>query len=272
MPQDKLAELRTVWAKNDELLRNLTSHLERIKENGGIPQQNQYQGIVGLAFGRALETFSAVQHLCNPNQSSPFWVDGFVLTRTLFETWLTLLWIEQESTDRGQRFDDDFRLKQAHILERLTSSKRPVSPDEQEMIFRARNEVVTRRCCAPGKIRLMPGVEKMVKELASKVAAQYPDLEWEYEVYYRYASGFSHLSGWSMTAVQVEQGKVFIQSPPREGLNALRCGGLWFFRLLIEWNKAFGVLDWDVVEKWLKEWSAALPVREKKSSSHQHRR
>ena len=267
MPQNKLTELESIWAKNEELLRNLTPYLERIKENGGIPQQGRYQGIVGLAFGRALETFSAVQHLCNPNQSSPFCVDGFVLTRTLFEAWLTLLWIEQEPEGRAQCFWDDFCLKQAYVLKQVTPSKRPLSPDEQEMIFRDRDEVVTRRCCAPDKLRLMPVVKEMVEELAPKVSAQYPDLEWEYKVYYRYASGFAHLSGWSMTAAQVEQGKVFIQSPPREGLNALRCGGLWFFRLLIEWNKAFGVLARDVIEGWFKEWRAALPIHEKQAGS-----
>ena len=107
----------------------------------------------------------------------------------------------------------------------------------------------------------------MVKDLAPRVKAQYPDLEWEYKVYYRYASGFSHFSGWSITAAQVEQGKVFIQSPPREGLNALMCNGKWFSRIVIMWNKAFGVLDWDVVEKWFKEWSAALPIHEKQAGS-----
>ena len=59
--------------------------------------QQEEDAVTITALGASLETFRAVQRLCNPRANDPLWADGFVLTRNL-------LWDELDRKDRAQLF------------------------------------------------------------------------------------------------------------------------------------------------------------------------
>lgn len=85
------SQLCGLWDNNHRLWEERINKelLIPLDKNGGITIDCEENTATLLAFGPASTTFRAVQQLCNPRAANSFWADGFVLTRGLFETFVT---------------------------------------------------------------------------------------------------------------------------------------------------------------------------------------
>ena len=256
-----LRDVTEVWAANDGLWqRKIRPLLATLNERGTIVPRSDWQRIVAVAFGRSLDTFQAVQLLCHPERQATFWVSGLVLTRSNFETFATLEWIAQDTEARVQLFLDEEVLSTAHFLRQVPEEHRDlVRPGSQGEIFRREAEVLQRHQCGPGRLRLLRSIEERLRSIADALAETYPDLVWEYEVYYRDVSGFAHPSAWGlMSFLEPQEGPIRLESPPDVGRRALVSNGEWLFRVLNRWNTVFEVLPAPTLTEWHTEWSAAI--------------
>lgn len=234
------------WLWNDKLVPLL---LDPLEEEGGICWTGTCEHVLTIAFGRSLKTFEAVQLLSDPRRPRYLWDDAFVLTRSLYETFVTLEWA-RVSPDRAQMVLDEFTLKLAHFAQHLHED---LGPEQILKIFADRDAVLRRHERGPGTLRLLPHIEHRVGTIAETLKETYPNLKWEYEFYYRDVSGFAHMSGWGLVLSMSGEA---VQASPRTGYNAVLCNSLWLFRILNCWNRTFRRIADDTLNDWLTEWTA----------------
>jgi hypothetical protein len=251
---------QTLWSEfiNKEILIPLD-------QRGGLKLNEDDDGITATSFAASLETFQAVQLLCNPRADQQFWANGFVLTRNTFETFVTLQWIHLDRKERSALFRDEYVLKMAHFLRLVDKEKAvvhyekaEVRPEKRAEILSWHQEVINRRKCSPDKQKLLPDLQERVREIAPK-ATRYQNLEWEYEVYYRDVSSFSHPSGWGLWSnLPMGKGPIEMKSSPAIGVKALTCNGGWFLRVLWIWNEVFQVVPQNLIRQWESRWTYGI--------------
>ncbi|ALA57795.1 DUF5677 domain-containing protein [Nitrospira moscoviensis] len=191
------------------------------------------------------------------------WPDSAEYT-SHYETFITMEWIAQDTDLRSQLFWDEFALKQAHFLEALGPDRNDVRPERREEIIRERDEALKRHKRGPGTLQLLPSLQERVRSLAEPLKETVPNLEWEYEFYYRDVSGFAHPSGWG-TALSLsgsDDSIPTVECSPRVGYNAVMLNGGWLFRILRCWNRKFRIVSEDTVNEWHREWAARSRVAE----------
>jgi hypothetical protein len=248
-----------VWTANDILwnTRIVPLVLEPLERAGGLHTTGAWQHIVAITFGRTQKTFEAIQVLMNPSRPRRLWDDAFILTRTHYETFVTLEWIKLDSERRAQLVEDEFALKQAHFLELMGDTRNEVSSERQGEILRERDEVLRRHGRGARTIRLLPSLEERVRDIATALRAKHPHLQWEYDFYYRDVSAFAHPSGWGLVlSLHWSPEEVpMVEASVRNGYNAVFCNGGWFFRIFKCWNSVFGRLSAEMVRGWEREWA-----------------
>lgn len=246
-----------LWTVNDDLWNKtiLPLLLIPLEEKGGVHTTGLWKHIVATTFGNAIETFQAVHILCNPSHSRQYWRDAYVLTRSNFEAFVTLEWIAVDPDSRSSRFMDEFTLKQAHFLDMLEDEKEKVDPSKRLVIYQQRDEVLAKYSRGPGTLNLMPSLEERVR--SPEVKAKYQKILWEYDMYYRDVSSFSHPSGWGLfsRATDLNQPVMYIESTPEIGFKALLCNVGWFFRILDCFNRVFQVVPSPLIQGWHDTWT-----------------
>ena len=128
-------------------------------------------------------------------------------------------------------------------------------PERREEIIRERDEALKRHGRGPGTLQLLPSLHERVRSLAEPLKKAVPNLESEYEVYYRDVSGFAHPSVWG-TALSLndsEDSIPTVECSPRVGYNAVMLNGGLFFRILRCWNRRFRIVSEDTVDEWHRE-------------------
>jgi hypothetical protein len=243
------------WLWNDKIVPQLLAPLEK---EGGIRWTGTWEHVLVIAFGRSLKTFESVQLLSDPRRPRYLWDDAFVLTRSLYETFVTLEWA-RASTDRAQMVLDEFTLKLAHFVQHLRKDR--LNPEQILEIFADRDAVIQRHGRGPGALSLLPSLEDRVRTIAESLKERHPNLEWEYESYYRDVSGIAHMSGWGLV---LSMSGETVRSSPRTGYNAVLCNGLWIFRILNCWNRTFRRIADDTLNDWLTEWAKRAGISESK--------
>lgn len=222
MNDDSLfAKLRQQWDNNQRLWdeRVTKDLLIPLDARGGLRIQQEEDAVAITALGPSMETFRAVQRLCDPRADEALWADGFVLTRNLFETSVTLEWIKLDRKERAQLFQDDFVLKRVHFMKMVGDDQ--VRPEKRAEICSQHEDVIRRRGCGPDKQSLLPHLAERVREVATSIPTEQPPLQWEYDMYYRDVSGFAHPSGWGMWSTLPRRGgPIELKSNP---LLASRC-------------------------------------------------
>lgn len=255
-------DINRIWRANQDLWENklLPTLLVPLEEKGGVNAGCQWQKIVAAGFGRSLQTFEAVQLLCAPDRPRRLWTEAFILTRAHYENFITLEWIAQEPEDRAQLLIDEFPLKMAHMLEMLGKKKEQVNQERRKEITDAAEEVRKRRSLGPGRLHLLPKLQQRVRDLSEPLMKTYPNLEWEYEAYYRDVSGFAHASGWGVALSISNPGEGVENVEPRleTGHNAVLNNGGWFFRILDLWNRVFNVLPREKLVEWHTDWATQV--------------
>jgi len=257
MTEIHLRDVRRFWVAN-ELLRHekVAPVLDTVNKGGGVSAKSVWDYIVSFAFGRSWETFQAIQTLCNPDQKPNFWADGFILTRPLFETFVTLEWIAADTIPRAELFRDEYILKEAYLFEHLEEQQERVRPEKQQEIQRLKAEVLTRHNRGPGTLSLVPSMEQRVRDIAGPLEDIYPNLSWEYEVYYRDVSGFAHPSAWgTMSFIRSTATPLRAESTPEIGRKAVFCNGEWFLRVINRWNAVFQVCSREQISSWHAQWA-----------------
>jgi hypothetical protein len=256
MNNDELfAQLRRLWDNNQRLWdeRVDSEFLVPLDARGGLTIEREEDAVAITALGPSMETFRAVQRLCDPRVDEAFWADGFVLTRSLFETFVTLEWIELDRKERAQRFQDDYVLKTVHFMKMVGEDQ--VRPEKRAEIRSQHDDVMRRRGCGPDKQSLLPSLVERAREVATKLPTEQPHLQWEYDMYYRDVSGFAHSSGWGMwSTLPRKGGPIELKANPTVGVKALMCNGAWFLRVIRVWNKVAGVLPDEQIRRWEDEW------------------
>lgn len=88
----QLDRMALVWQANECLWKDKLNPLllAPLEEEGGIRWTGTWEHVLAIAFGRSLKTFEAVQLLSDPRRPRYLWDDAFVLTRSLYETFVTL--------------------------------------------------------------------------------------------------------------------------------------------------------------------------------------
>ena len=258
MPENEHQKVHQIWEANQDLRDNKLAPaiLVPLEERGGVNTPGPWENIVAIAFGRSLETFEAIQLLCSHEREGRFWNDGFILTRTHYETFLTLEWIALDPDTRSQVFGDELPLKMAHKLDLLGEKEAEVQAEKKMEIIEARDEVLKRHSRGPGTLQLMPKVKRIVDDLSDPLKGIYPRLLWEYEFYYRDVSGFTHPSGWGAALSISNPGEPVetVQARTEIGHKAMLCNGGWFFRILDRFNKVFEVVPHQTLSEWHREW------------------
>jgi hypothetical protein len=159
----------------------------------------------------------------------------------------------------GELFVDEYILKEAHVLDHLEEQQERVRPERQEEILRLRAEVLQRHGRGTGALHLLPPIETQAREIAPALKEIYPNILWEYDVYYRDVSGFSHPSAWgTMSFLRKESDPILVESTPEVGRKAVLCNGDWFLRITNRWNAVFEVLPRETVTEWQADWAAAV--------------
>lgn len=253
------AQLKRLWDNNDKLWEERVNKelLIPLDARGGFTIQQDEDGVTITALGPAMETFRAVQVLCNPHVIEAFWADGFVLTRNLFETFVTLEWIELDRKERAQLYKDEYVLKMAHFLRMV--GKKEVRPEKLKEIHEWHEDVIRRRKCGHGKQMLLPNLAERTREVATKLPSEYPRLQWEYDMYYRDVSAYAHSSGWGLwSTLPRNEGPLEMKSNPQLGIRALMCNGAWLLRVIRVWNKVSLVLPDFQLKTWEAEWTATI--------------
>lgn len=247
-----IEDVERVWEANRVLREKVQPYLTPTFDT-----KSKFQHTVAVAFGRTLETFQAVQLLCNPNSSPVYWIEGFILTRSLFETYVTLRWISLDATARTQQFLDEFHLKVERAIRISVRERDSFTAEQQKNVVQTSTEVRRRYGLGKGASRLMPGIEPMVREI-DKGSAGSTNLCDEYERYYRDVSQFVHLSSWGLFHCLVQDDVAEFQTPD-VGVKAVFQNGRLFVRLLAQWNDIFKVMSDSALQRLLDEWEACLP-------------
>lgn len=255
---DQSEAIKRIWETNEDLWNRkiIPLLLDPLEQKGGVDTNGQWEHILATMFGNSLKTFESIQLLCKPSLPRLFWEDAFILTRRHFETFITLEWIAQDSAKRSIVFMDEASLKSAHFLDSLDGYPKEIQPETRKKIYRDRDQVLKRYSKGKGALRLLPTLKERVESLAGPLNSREPNLEWEYEFYYRDVSGFAHPSGWGITqSLAHPNGRVSVVEPEnRMGLNAVYLNGAWFIRLLKCWNKTFKEVSDATVEEWHQQW------------------
>jgi hypothetical protein len=250
--------IRRIWEANEVLWnqRVIPLILEPLEKKGGLSTSGLWNHILATAFGRSQKTFESIQILCSPSLPRRYWDDAFVLTRSHYETFITMEWIAQDPDPRSQLFWDEYALKQAHFLEALGMDRDDVRRERRDEIIRERDEALKRHGRRPGTLQLLPSLQERVRSLAEPLKKTVPNLEWEYEFYYRDVSGFAHPSGWgtALSLTNSEDSVPTVECSPRVGYNAVMLNGGWFFRILRCWNRRFRIVSEDTVDECHREW------------------
>jgi len=258
MSSSQLQEVVHIWKCNEELWSTKIEPqiLVPLEKAGGVKTPGPWENVVATAFGRALQTFQSIQLLCKPDNPLRLWADAFILTRILFETFVTLEWIDLDQESRLALFEDVYALKLAHFYEQLGELKEQVDKEKQKQIIQNRDEVVKRRECK-STAELLPSVRQRAIEVATKLPKKYPHLASQYEFYYRDVSSFAHPSAWGMVCSLSDLGGSLqsVEPSPQTGFKAVFCNGGWFFNVLKIWNEVFGAVPGNTVEQWFKEWT-----------------
>jgi len=256
-----------IRAANERLWQERVSPLlTALDESGRIVLRTDWERILAFAFDRSIEVFHAVQLLCHPDNRADYWVSGLVLTRSNYETFVTLEWIVQDTEARVRLFLDEDILMAAHFVDHIPEEHLGlVRPESREEITRRRAEVLDRRQLGAGRLRVLPSIEERVRTITPTLHHVYPDLLWEYEVYYRDVSGFSHPSAWGMISFfdPPPRGPIRIETPPDVGRRALLSNGEWFLRILNRWNTVFEGVPSATLTEWQGEWAAAIRDRQR---------
>lgn len=258
----QLAGIAQVWQANESLWNDklIPMLLDPLEKEGGIRWAGTWEHVLAIAFGRSLKTFEAVQLLSDPRRPRSLWDDAFVLTRSLYETFVTLEWV-RVSPDRAQMVLDEFTLKLAHFAQHL---REDLNPEQILKISTDRDAVLRHHGRGPGALSLLPSVEDRVRTIAELLKERHPNLKWEYEFYYRDVSGIAHMSGWGLV---LSMSGETVQSSPRTGYNAVLCNGLWIFRILNCWNRTFRRIADDTLNDWLTEWAKRAGISENRLKS-----
>ena len=184
---DQTESIKRIWEANEDFWNQklIPFILEPLEHNGGLHTNGLWEHVLATAFGRSVKTFEAIQHLCNPSLTRRLWDDAFVLTRSHYETFITFEWIAREPETRSDLFFGEYSLKMAYFLDQLGEERDDVRPERREEILRERDEVLDRHKRRPGTLQLMPSLKDRVQSLAEPLKETVPNLEWEYEFYYR---------------------------------------------------------------------------------------
>jgi len=256
MNQDEA--IKRIWSANEDLWNHkiVSCILEPLEHKGGLNTKGPWEHVLATAFGRSLKTFEAIQLLCNPSLPRKLWDDAFVLTRSHYETFVTLEWTAVDPEARSSLLLDEYSLKMAHFLDLLGKDREDVNVERREEIYKERDSVLKRYSRGAGTQGLLPSLEKRVESLAESMKSTVPNLVWEYQFYYRDVSGFAHPSGWGITlSLSNSDGDVPVVDPSsRIGYNAVMLNGGWFFRIVRCWNRTFKVVAEDAIDKWHREW------------------
>jgi hypothetical protein len=261
---DQAESIRRIWQANEEFHTEklVTYILEPLEQKGGLDTNGLWEHVLAVAFGRSVKTFEAIQRLCNLGLARRYWDDAFVLTRSHYETFVTLEWMARDTELRSNLFCDEYSLKMAHFLDLMGPEREDVRPESREEIIRERNETLKRHGRGSGTLQLLPSLKERVQSLTEPLKETVPNMEWEYEFYYRDVSGFAHPSGWGMTLslANSHENIPTVECSPRVGYNALSLNGAWFFRILRRWNATFHVVPNETVDVWHKEWIHASGI------------
>jgi hypothetical protein len=257
---DKLIAIKRIWEANENLWHGkiVPCILELLERKGGLDTNGLWEHVLATAFGRTQKTFESIQLLCNPALPRRLWDDAFILTRSHYETFVTLEWIAIDPESRSQLLVDEYAIKAAHFLDALGSDGQDVRPERWEEIYKDRDEALKRHSRNPGTLSFMPSLKQRVEALIEPLKRTVPNLNWEYGFYYRDVSGFSHPSGWGIvqSLSSVEGSIPTVEASPRIGYNAVMLNGGWFFRILRCWNRTFKVVADDTIDIWHREWMA----------------
>ncbi len=254
-----VSQLKGLWDNNNRLWEEHVNKelLIPLDARGGLRIHQDEDGVAITALGPAMETFRAVQVLCSPQATEAFWADGFVLTRNLFETFVTLEWIELDRKERAQLYKDEYVLKIAHFS-RMVGEK-GVRPEKLIEIRGWHEDVINRRKCGPDKQVLLPNLAERTRDVATKLSGEYPHLQWEYDMYYRDVSAYAHSSGWGLwSTLASSEGPLEIKTNPQLGIRALMCNGAWLLRVIRVWNKVSLVLPDSQLKAWETEWTETI--------------
>ena len=250
-----------IWKCNEELWSTKIEPqiLAPVEKAGGVNTPGPWENVVATAFGRSLQTFQSVQLLCKPDNPLPLWADAFILTRALFETFVTLEWVDLDRESRLSLFEDEYALKLAHFYEQQGDLKEQVEKERKDHILRGKEDVVRRRACGPNRLSLIPSVKDRTTDVGNKLSRRYPHLKSQYENYYRDVSSFAHPSAWGLSCSLSEVSPTVqsVEPLPRIGFMAVFCNGGWFFNVLRCWNKVFRMVPEESIEQWSKEWTYA---------------
>lgn len=263
---DQSEAIKRIWETNEDLWNKkiIPLLLDPLEQKGGVDTNGQWEHILVTTFGNSLKTFESIQLLCNPSLPRLFWEDAFILTRRHFETFITMEWIAQDSPKRSILFMDEYFLKSAHLIDLMDEHSQEVLPEKRKEIYRNRDEVLKRYSRGVGTLSLLPTLKERVESLTEPLRSREPNLEWEYQFYYRDVSGFAHPSGWGIAqSISNPNGTVPVVEPPnRIGFNAVYLNGAWFFRLLKCWNRTFKEVSDETVEEWHQQWQINSGVME----------
>ncbi len=258
------SNIERVWTANEELwnTRIIREVLDPLEKEGGLGTPGAWQRIVTIAFGRTQKTFEAIQLLADPKRARRLWDDAFILTRTHYETFVTLEWIRLDQEARAQLLLDEFILEHAHSLDLLGEDGKGVRTEKREEILKERAEVLRRHSKGPGTLHLLPKLKERVREIATPLKEEHPNLQWEYDFYYRDVSGFAHPSGWGLVlSLSGDPDEVpMVEASVRNGYNAVFCNGGWFSRILKCWNSVFKRIPEDIVKDWEKRWAVKAGI------------
>lgn len=229
-------DLEVFYNQFQELVTDLSHKTTAI--HGKARNEVLYKGLVLYFFAKGWKTYQSIYLLC----SKRFAEDAGILTRSLFEMTVNLLYISQRPSDRSKLFCEYGYVQKIRLHETLTKSaddewcKRILaskSPSQLEAELKECNRVKRNYPKPTGWSG--ESIKKMAKEVG---------MSWHYDYIYLLLSGLAHTNPGAVRNYLSfdHEGTLVLQDSPQEEIDRIwRTTCIYFLLILDKMNDVFAL-------------------------------
>jgi len=250
--------LKKLWKANEDLLKKLdekfTHHFELILQQ----QLDEWEKIVSTSFHLALNRFKAIQYLTNPGSGQSFFIEAASLTRSQWENWLTLAWLDHADPDERKKriiiFKNNSIISQVKINEGLKPFSASEATDYDKGLSDQAKQIKENSSKDEWEI---PGPINQLKDISKRDERFRNCIPLYYNTVYKDLSQYVHPSWRTIVEISgklTENGISTIPHPSLKKKCASTSGGFLIYTAEI-WNKAFKVIPENLLEEWHDGWT-----------------
>lgn len=257
--------LNKLWNANEILIQNFEGAFSKYFAEAPQKTMDEWEYLVASTFHISIHRLKGLQFLLSPQVDQCFYMEGAILARNLFESWVTLAWLNhQDKTIRAERV---LQFKNSSIISQFLIDKAlPSNTPEPEDVKWVRQEALKIYNQFPKGKWKIPSIEKRVGEIFLTDTRFQGMKDLFYETIYRDFSHYVHLSYRTILEMQriMDAGEISLSAPPSVGFNCLQVAGGPFLYTAEIWNSVFMAVENAQFQEWAGNWLAIHTETSKK--------